>query len=349
MTPTPDQLAQIRQIIAQHLSVQVELVTDETSLGQLGADPLDWVEIIMAMEDALNVVINFELGPDSTPESLPQTALDLAALLKTAHAPSAQPIEAPSKPAQAPSKPALLDPPLPYYEPVLHTWPSEIDGRWQVIRELLRRWHGVDLPPALRTPERLANAETARGQALPHSAQEWVRLLDQVERGNVWGYVFRDCWSLTPVPGHSAFSLLVQGEADLHWAIADDDATLDPAVRSYSLDYDDPSLTKFELQRQEAPSITEWALAFILRYLGISGSRGFEGWKKGPFDALAGNFPHQLRIGPGRIFEDRDMIVFADEAGPRPRVYANAQNKDALKILRARVPLPSNVSWGPVG
>lgn len=56
---------QIRAIIADKLSVSVEEITDEKTFGDLGADSLDAVELVMEFEKEFNIAI-----PDEEAEAM---------------------------------------------------------------------------------------------------------------------------------------------------------------------------------------------------------------------------------------------------------------------------------------
>lgn len=55
----------VRAIVSKQLAVPIEKVTPKTTLGELGADSLDYVELIMEFEDAFSISI-----PDDKPLDL---------------------------------------------------------------------------------------------------------------------------------------------------------------------------------------------------------------------------------------------------------------------------------------
>ena len=56
----------IKKIVADHLGIEEEKVTEEASfIDDLGADSLDTVELVMAIEEAFNIEI-----PDETAEKI---------------------------------------------------------------------------------------------------------------------------------------------------------------------------------------------------------------------------------------------------------------------------------------
>ncbi len=54
---------EIRAIVAKQLRVDVNKITEETSIKELGADSLDLVEIVMSLEDKYGISIPDEAAP----------------------------------------------------------------------------------------------------------------------------------------------------------------------------------------------------------------------------------------------------------------------------------------------
>ncbi|CAI7842527.1 unnamed protein product, partial [Closterium sp. NIES-53] len=55
-----DTLTKVRGIIAQQLAVEVEKITAEAKFVDLGADSLDTVEIMMALEEQFDITLDEE-------------------------------------------------------------------------------------------------------------------------------------------------------------------------------------------------------------------------------------------------------------------------------------------------
>ena len=60
-----DTLSKIKEIICERTDIKPELLTEETTLEETGADSIDIIEILMALEDAFDIDI-----PDSDAERL---------------------------------------------------------------------------------------------------------------------------------------------------------------------------------------------------------------------------------------------------------------------------------------
>lgn len=162
----------------------------------------------------------------------------------------------------------------------LRPWPDDWAARWRLLRELVEQWSGVRTGDIGRSCPRIAAIERAIRRPLPPSVREWVVFVDDIHRANGWWHVFRDSLSLEPMPRHRAFSLMVQGEDDRHWAVRYEElAHPDPPVDSYSLYFGDPSDIDaneedddaddddgFRHDRRVAERLTDWARDFILLY-----------------------------------------------------------------------------------
>jgi hypothetical protein len=89
--------------------------------------------------------------------------------------------------------------------------------------------------------------------------------------------VHRDPYTMQPVPGHPAISLLLQSEGDIHWAVLLNDlADPDPPVHTYAWDheYDGPDETRPFVPYQEdgsRPSVSGFVLNYALGYKGTAG------------------------------------------------------------------------------
>ena len=120
--------------------------------------------------------------------------------------------------------------------PALAPWPDDWRERWRLLREMTEQWFGVVTGDVGRTCERVDDIEATVGRELPPSVREWVVFLDDILQAGAWQYIFRDAVSLAPMPEHAAFSLMIQGEADRHWAVRYDHFHRpDPPVETYVL------------------------------------------------------------------------------------------------------------------
>jgi len=141
--------------------------------------------------------------------------------------------------------------------------------RWYVIDSFIRSWLA---PGFSRLPDQheLEKLEERVGIRLPASAREWCFLAwaaPQIEQH----FIFRYCFVIERLKDHDAVSLLLQGEGDFYWAIEtqflEND---DPPVTAYLLDYDSPQ-EQFVEQGRWAPTVSSFALDYLLTYLDSPG------------------------------------------------------------------------------
>lgn len=144
-------------------------------------------------------------------------------------------------------------------------FPGTTRERWRWLRALLDQRFDV------RTRDVGGDCERAKsvGRALGASVREWICLLDELIAQNAWERVFRDALSLDLVEGQKAFSLMIQGEGDFHWAVPLAKLRAeDPPVVAFSLS----ERAKWVRSTREGhygpkPSVTEWARDFIRSYV----------------------------------------------------------------------------------
>lgn len=217
------------------------------------------------------------------------------------------------------------------YQPILHTFPEDTLGRFQVLREFLRRWHNIDTGSAGRTVPRIEESEGSIRHDLPLGIREWIVFLDDLERVCKWRNVLRDCWSLKKVPNCDAFSLLVAGENDRHWGVLVRDlGEEDPPTYAFVPDYKRDE-SRFIRGRKEAPRVSTWAVEFILTYLYLSRSLQCEADVPGEvFKKAYKTRSDKLiasKIGKTSILEFTGGLVLAEKQGKdRYRLRAYAPN-----------------------
>jgi uncharacterized protein (TIGR02996 family) len=157
------------------------------------------------------------------------------------------------------------------YEPVFKDGASDVNGRWRLIREFVERCHKVPLPDVGGQIDWVRRVEQRVGYELPLSVREWIAFLYDLIDADGWDHVFRDSMSLEEVEAtgtfslNEAFSLMIQGESDYHWAVLKKEMDKDdPPVDGYFLE-EDPR--RFEHDRRLTDHVTTWALLHILLYV----------------------------------------------------------------------------------
>ena len=249
-------------------------------------------------------------------------------------------------------------PMTPPYQPTLHRFPDDTLGRFQVIREFLSRWHGLDTGTVGRTVDRIGEAEAGLGRSLPLAVRELIVLLDDLDRIDGWGDVLRDCWGLKKVPNCAAFSLLTAGENDRHWGpLFRDLIKEDPPTHEFVPDYERDE-SRFKRGSQVAPRVSTWAIEFIVSYLHLSSYLQIERPVSKPtLDRLRGQSPAQVissRIGHTELLEFENGLIHAEPDGPTSyhlRCYApylgatNADYHGAAREFAGRVEAMLGVTW----
>ena len=206
------------------------------------------------------------------------------------------------------------------YPPTLHRFPDDTSGRFQILREFLLRWHGLDTGTVGRTAPRVDEAEASVGKVLPLAVREWIVLLDDLHRIDGWKHVLRDCWGLKKVPNCPAFSLLSGGEGDRHWGpLFRDLAREDPPTSEFVPDYERDE-QRFKRVRQVAPRVSTWATEFILSYLHLSPSLQVERTASRPtLDRMCRQSADPvvvLQIGDTELIEFTGGLMHAEPDGP---------------------------------
>ena len=152
----------------------------------------------------------------------------------------------------------------------LEVWPKPPTARWRILRAHIEDWHGVRAGDIGRSCERLAKLEKEEGTC-GGSLREWVVLVDDILQDNGWEHMFRDAISFKPVPGVERFSILIQGEGDYHWTIANADRRkADPPVKGYwhdeARDRWRPDSAKRDRPYGSFPHVTDFVRSMLETY-----------------------------------------------------------------------------------
>lgn len=199
---------------------------------------------------------------------------------------------------------------LPCFAAVPDTW----DGRWAVLREFVRRWHGFPLGPVGRHSSLVEQEQSKLGLALPPSFREYVSFSEELTAQNTFG-ILRDCYEVSRLEAHSAVSLLLQGEGDVYWAVKLEDFNEDdPPVNNYYLDYDKSEFVHLSL---DSPLITSWLLGHLAHFLCGKGGGFFVALK--PTETFLADirraFPVTARFGDLQVFESENIFAMIAPPG----------------------------------
>lgn len=83
-------------------------------------------------------------------------------------------------------------------------------ANWAAFDGFVRDWLKTDFTRDARL-SKIDKLQRSAGVTLPPSAREWCAFA--IAAPGLANFSWRDCLVVEPVPGHAAFSLLIQGEA----------------------------------------------------------------------------------------------------------------------------------------
>jgi uncharacterized protein (TIGR02996 family) len=155
------------------------------------------------------------------------------------------------------------------YDPLFRDgFPDDWKGRWRLIREFAERWHFLPLGDVGGRRDEVRAEEGRLGLRLPPSLREFVAYAHDVAPAAGFGDVHRDVYTMRPLDGHPALSVLGDGDGSVRWAVHNDDLRLpDPPVYAYHQAYDDATrLVPAGGGGPEAPTLTDFVLGYVGTY-----------------------------------------------------------------------------------
>jgi hypothetical protein len=200
------------------------------------------------------------------------------------------------------------------YEPCFARVPRTWKGRWELLREFTRRWHGADVGPVGRLPKRVAREEKKLGLQLPPSFREWISFADELIAKGLFSDLLRDCYEVKRLREHRAISLMIQGESDAYWAVKECNLRQsDPPVEYYALDYEADNPTFFH-RSQFASRITSFVLIHMAHLCGKGGAFGASVPSRTTVNELQAAFPVASAFGELIVLENTNVfgLVFPD-------------------------------------
>ncbi len=182
--------------------------------------------------------------------------------------------------------------------------------RWLSIFEFIKQWTNVEL--RLKLDDSLINEYQEKIKiVLPKSIKYWIAFShysDNIEKY----FTYRDCLVIERLKDHDAISLLLQGEDDYYWAVKSKDLeSNDPIVTGYYLDYEDPD-EKFIEQGIWAPSVSSFALDYLLSYFHASGGEFSTRIDSNIFseNEIENEFGECEEFGNLKIYNNKEVIIF---------------------------------------
>ena len=195
-----------------------------------------------------------------------------------------------------------------------HGVPDGWKERWRLIREFTDRWHRLPLGDIGGRPDVIRETEARLRRELPPSLREWVAFAHDVRRRSDFHAVLRDVYQMEELDGHSAVSLLLQGEGDYHWAVRHTDFSLpDPPIHGFHWDFDNDDDNTFVPDERNpiADTLNAFVFEYVMSYTHAEGG-GLSTDVDEPANLirdLTATFPVQTRFGRMAIFEAENILV----------------------------------------
>jgi uncharacterized protein (TIGR02996 family) len=213
------------------------------------------------------------------------------------------------------------------------------DG-WRLIREAHERWTGDSMPDVGGRRAEVEAAERRLGLTLPPSVREYVAFAHDLpgNGGRDWICVYRDSYTLTPVPGQPALSLIRQAEGDVHWAVRYEDLHRDdPPVYTYY--WGDSEDVFVPADAPPSPSVARFMFEYVCGY--AADRHGELGVHVHDLERVRAQlreaFPFRTVAGPGERYEATNL--HADLWTPTPH-FAPGYLRVAVSrpVTREQVP-----------
>jgi hypothetical protein len=184
---------------------------------------------------------------------------------------------------------------------VFKTAPATYQQAWQLIKGLVKEWHGVELSWQLETyRSQITAIESQVGVALPASFQQWYAFLQTMKDTHQW--LFRDSYRIQFEPQLQAISLLIQGESDYLWAIKKENCHLDdPPVDGYQLEVESTERL-FLWQKTWSARLSFFAIKYLLDY--HHSFEGMGGYDASGFDMQQAMHSFHQEFGQKTIIEN---------------------------------------------
>ena len=211
------------------------------------------------------------------------------------------------------------------YIPIFKTEVADISEKWNLIRTFIEGWYNFKIP-VTDFREQLSYLEKELNIELPKAVAEYYTLANQLAEivytypnGNIKSDrflgIFRDCFEISFLEQHNAYTLMKQAEGDIYWAVKKEDIFKEDAtVYCYLLDYDDDSNNKFDLFGMSHQSVTAFALNHIFSYLSNCSSFGMPVENMEALRIiLEKNLENHVYFDGLEFYEDNNIIAYFAE------------------------------------
>jgi uncharacterized protein (TIGR02996 family) len=202
-----------------------------------------------------------------------------------------------------------------------HGFPDGWRERWRVIRELVDQWRGFNLGDVNGQQSKIRETVSRLGRQLPESVREWVAFAHDVggkpfadDDERFWVFEHdpsHDPYEMIELEGHSAISLLLQDQNDLHWAVRHQDLSLpDPPVYGFAnvMGYEFP--TAPSIDNPLAKSVTDFVVEYTLGCTAGHGSFYRDVTDSATLaQQLRNAFPVFCNLEHTRLFEAENVLI----------------------------------------
>jgi hypothetical protein len=194
------------------------------------------------------------------------------------------------------------------YEAVLHNFQGTPTNKWEIIRNFIYPWHGIELGNLNQKIITNVQIENSFEHGLPASIKEWIYIAEELQQKEGFS-IFRDVFLIKEIAEIHSLSLLIQSEGDLHFVVKKEYLGLeDQPVDIYYFNEENSS---FSYYGREAECIADFALLHLIYNLhGKGGGFSIEMTNNTSFmQKMIDSFETHIRIGNFDIFERRNMIA----------------------------------------
>jgi uncharacterized protein (TIGR02996 family) len=198
-----------------------------------------------------------------------------------------------------------------HYDPLYRDGiPPDWKGRWRLIREFTERWHGIPMGDVGGRRDEIRAERRRLGRRLPPSVREYIAYAHDVAPPEQFGIIHRDVYTMQPLDGHQALSVMVIAEGDVQWAIRNGDLRRpDPPIYTYH--WADGDETRYvPAEGEGAQALSDFVLGFVTAYKPEGGSFMTQVWDAPRLrEQLDAAFPVRIARHRGITYEGGGILA----------------------------------------
>ena len=220
------------------------------------------------------------------------------------------------------------------YSPIFTSTPQNTIECWKLIRNFIESWYEIDIPQ-IDYSEEIKYIESELHIMLPVSFKEYIKLSKQLMstdithpngyKSNNYSHIFRDIYKVERLDEHKAYSLMLQAEGDLYWAVKDEDMNFeDPPVHMYIMDYNS-NIEKFNYYKQYSNNLSSFVFMHLSNFIYKTNTGGF-GTTISKSDTIiqtiSNYFDNSTEFGEIKIYEKENLIALL-----YPDIYGDEEDE----------------------